>query len=122
MVSLVPKDKLSALLSETLATPKFSCGKDMTLKMLRKEVERRLGQALPREQKAQWMELVTEAMTREATKAVEAPPAPALAPTHCGGSDEDEDAQLAAALAMSVQQHGSAAMDEDPSPRNVIFR
>ena len=67
------------------------------------------------------MELVTEAMTREATKAVEAPPAPALAPTHCGGSHEDEDAQLAAALAMSVQQHGSAAMDEDPSPRNVIF-
>ena len=57
----VPKDKLSALVRELLATPEFS-GKDMTLKTLRKEVERRLGQVLPREQKAQFTELVTEAM------------------------------------------------------------
>jgi hypothetical protein len=48
--------------SATLATPEFS-GKDMTLKNLRKEVERRLGKALPKEQKPEFTDLVTEAMT-----------------------------------------------------------
>ena len=50
MAHFVPKEELSALVSATLATPEFS-GKDMTLKKLRKEVERRLGKALPKEQK-----------------------------------------------------------------------
>ena len=50
MTDFVPKEELSALVSATLATPEFS-GKDMTLKKLRKEVERRLGKALPKEQK-----------------------------------------------------------------------
>jgi hypothetical protein len=62
MTDFVPKEELSALVSATLATPEFS-GKDMTLKNLRKEVERRLGKALPKEQKPEFTDLVTEAMT-----------------------------------------------------------
>ena len=50
MAYFVPKEELSALVSAMLATPEFS-GKDMTLKKLRKELERRLGKALPEEQK-----------------------------------------------------------------------
>ena len=62
MAYFVPKEELSALVSAMLATPEFA-GKDMTLKKLRKELERRLGKALPKEQKPEFTELVTEAMT-----------------------------------------------------------